>query len=128
MKPSKHVSRRHFLSSVASSTAAGVLAHPALSFAGGRHLPGFFDIGTAASLAWQDQGVINTATSPYAKLHSVPVRAVTIEDGFWSKRRKTNVQRSIPSMREQLEEHGRMDNFRPIGGKEFRAPERPLLF
>src|SRR5437763_1757133 len=127
MKPSKHVSRRHFLSSVASSTAAGVLAHPALSFAGGRHLPGFFDIGTAASLAWQDQGVINTANSPYAKLHSVPVRAVTIEDGFWSKRRKTNVQRSIPSMREQLEEHGRMDNFRRLVGKSSEPQKGPYF-
>src|SRR5437763_69626 len=127
MNPSKHVSRRQFLSSVASSTAAGVLAHPALSFAGGKHLPGFFDIGTAASLAWQDQGVINTANSPYAKLHSVPVRAVTIEDGFWSKRRKTNVARSISTMREQLEEHGRMDNFRRLVGKSSEPQKGPYF-
>src|SRR5437763_6767232 len=127
MNPSKHVSRRQFLSTVASSTAAGVLAHPALSFAGGKHLPGFFDIGTAASLAWQDHGVINTANSPYAKLHSVPVRAVTIEDGFWSKRRKTNVSRSIPSMREQLEEHGRMDNCRRLVGKSSEPQKGPYL-
>ena len=50
------------------------------------------------SLPWKDQGVLNLANSPYAKLHTVPVRAVTIDEGFWSKRRKTNVESSIPSM------------------------------
>src|SRR5207249_3067062 len=117
MSSSKHVSRRQFLSTVASSAAAGVLARPSLSFASSSPLPGFFDVGTAAALAWQDQGVINTASSPYAKLQSVPVRAVTIEEGFWSKRRKINVERSIPTMREQLEQHGRMDNYRRLVGK-----------
>jgi len=127
MSVSKSVSRRRFLSTVASSTAAGVLAHPTISFATGSPMPGFFDIGTAASLAWQDQGIINTTNSPYAKLHSVPVRAVTIEDGFWSKRRKTNVARSIPSMREQLEQHGRMDNFRRLVGKSSEPQKGPYF-
>jgi DUF1680 family protein len=112
---------------VASSTAAGVLARPALSFATGSHLPGFFDLGTAAALAWQDQGVMNTANSPYAKLHSVPVRAVTIEDGFWSKRRTTNVERSIPTMRQELEDHGRMDNFRRLVGKSDASQKGPYF-
>jgi len=34
--------------------------------------------------------------------------------GFWSKRQKINVERSIPTMREQLENHGRMDNYRRL--------------
>ncbi|PYV78726.1 MAG: glycoside hydrolase family 127 protein [Acidobacteria bacterium] len=127
MSLSKFVSRRQFLSTVASSTAAGVLAHPSLSFASGSPLPGFFDVGAAASLAWQDQGVINTANSPYAKLHSVPVRAVTIEGGFWSKRRKTNIERSIPTMREELEQHGRMDNFRRLVGKSSEPQKGPYF-
>src|SRR5438128_3272387 len=127
MSSSKHVSRRQFLSTVASSAAAGVLARPSLSFASSSPLAGVFDVGTAAALAWQDQGVINTASSPYAKLHSVPVRAVTIEEGFWSKRRKTNVERSIPTMREQLEQHGRMDNFRRLAGKSS-APQKGPYF
>src|SRR5437016_1825281 len=125
MSLSKFVSRRQFLSTVASSTAAGVLARPSLSFASGGPLPGFFDVGTAAALAWQDQGVINTANSPYAKLHSVPVRAVTIEESFWSKRRKTNIERSIPTMREELEQHGRMDNFRRLVGKSSEPQKGP---
>src|SRR6266540_399480 len=111
------LSRRQFLSTAASSTAAGVLVLPDLSFASSKRLRGLFDMGATAALAWQDQGVINTANSPYAKLHSVPVRAVTIEEGFWSKRRKTNTQSSIPTMREELESHGRMENFRRLVGK-----------
>jgi DUF1680 family protein len=55
------------------------------------------------------------------------VRAVTLEEGFWSKRRKTNVERSIPSMREQLEQHGRMDNFRRLVGKSA-APQKGPYF
>ena len=65
----------------------------------------------------QDDGIINTRNSPYAKLKSVPVRAVTITPGFWLKRRQTNVDSSIPSMRQELLQHGRMDNFLRLEGK-----------
>ena len=116
MSVRKHISRRRFLSNVATSAAASVLARPALSFAAGHPLASAAtpETGAARILAWQDQGVINTANSPYAKLHSVPVRAVIIDEGFWSKRRKTNVGRSIPTMHDELEAHGRMDNFRRV--------------
>ena len=115
------LSRRQFLSKVAASSAATVLAKPALSFALGEptQLASAFDLGGASgvSLPWHDQGVINTAKSPYAKLHSVPVHAVTIEEGFWYKRRKTNVERSIPTMHDELEAHGRITNFLRLVGK-----------
>jgi DUF1680 family protein len=119
MPSSSRFSRRQFLSTVATSSAAGILVPPAFSLAfGDAARAGFFDLAAAgASLAWQDQGVLNVAKSPFAKLHSVPVRAVTIEEGFWSKRRKTNVERSIPTMHQELEAHGRMDNFRRLAGK-----------
>src|SRR6478736_3157765 len=119
MPSSSRFSRRKFLSTVATSSAAGILAQPAFSLAfGDAARAGFFDLAAAgAALAWQDQGVLNVAKSPFAKLHSVPVRAVTIEEGFWSKRRKTNVERSIPTMHKELESHGRMDNFRRLVGK-----------
>src|SRR6266498_458911 len=120
MASSTHVSRRQFLSTVASSSAAGILSKPALSLAfGDAARSGMFDLAasTGASITWQDQCVLNLARSPFAKLHSVPVRAVTVEEGFWSKRRKTNTQSSIPTMREELESHGRMENFRRLVGK-----------
>src|SRR5258708_30280515 len=66
---------------------------------------------------WRDQGILNLAKSPYAKLHSVPVHAVTIEAGFWSPRRETNVNASIPSMGKLLEVNGRMDNCRRLTGR-----------
>src|SRR4029077_6223975 len=80
----------------------------------------------ATSLPWKDQGVLNLASSPYAKLHTVPVRAVTITDGFWSKRRKINVEKSIPSMLTELEQHGRMDNYRRLVGKSTEPEKGPF--
>lgn len=77
--------------------------------------------------AWRDQGILNLARSPYAKLHSVPVHAVTIEAGFWSPRRETNVSSSIPSMGKLLEVNGRMDNFRRLTGKSA-APQRGPVY
>jgi hypothetical protein len=126
------VSRRRFLTAVASSTAASLLARPALSFAWGdpthSSAPHSLEISPppAPLLPWQDQGVLNLANSPYAKLHGVPVRAVTIEEGFWSKRRKTNVERSIPALRVELEDHGRMDNFRRLVGKSSSPQKGPF--
>jgi DUF1680 family protein len=66
--------------------------------------------------AWKSQGIINTASSPNAKLHPVPVRAVSMGEGFWAARRKANVERSIPTMLQELEAHGIVDNFRRLSG------------
>src|SRR5579863_3826211 len=109
---SKVVSRRRFISTAANTVAVSYFSYPGVSRALAET-----SVDNAATLPWRDQGVLNLANSPYAKLHSVPVRAVTIKDGFWSKRRKTNVESSIPTMREQLEQHGRMDNYRRLLGK-----------
>jgi uncharacterized protein len=67
--------------------------------------------------AWRDQGIIYIDKSPYAKLHNIPVHAVTIRDGFWASRRKTAVEKSLPSAWALIEEHGYMDNFRRLTGK-----------
>jgi DUF1680 family protein len=116
------VSRRQFVSTVTATAAACYLAGPGSSLGLGSDSQS-----GAPLLPWKDQGVLNLANSPFAKLHTVPVRAVAIEEGFWSKRRKTNVERSIPSMREQLEQHGRMDNFRRLVGKSA-APQKGPYF
>src|SRR5262249_17042029 len=114
MKANGKVTRREFIAAGATVAASG-FEGPGASFAfGGVRFAGLV---RASAIAWNYQGVLNLANSPYAKLQSVPVRAVTIEEGFWSKRRKTNVERSIPTMREQLEQHGRMDNYRRLVGK-----------
>lgn len=66
------------------------------------------------SRAWRTQGVINLNSSPDAKLKTVPIRAVTIEPGFWGKRREVAVDKSIPSIRKLLEANGYIDNFRRL--------------
>jgi len=81
----------------------------------------------AVSEAWKSQGIIHTDDSPYAKLHSVPVRAVKPGEGFWSKRMQVNADRSLPTMLELLEQHGAADNFRRLTGKK-NAPRRGPLY
>lgn len=76
---------------------------------------------------WKDAGVLDLSKSPHARLKSVPVRAVTIKDGFWSQRRKTNLDSSIPTMHDQLVSHGRMDNFKRLEGKSV-APQRGPVY
>ncbi len=117
------IDRRTFLSAAAGTAAASLLA-PAragafahsLSAAGDEH----------ASYLWKEKGVIDLSHSPYAKLKSVPVRAVTIQEGFWSKRRQTNVQASIPSMYDELIAHGRMDNFLRLEGRSSKSQKGPV--
>jgi uncharacterized protein len=72
---------------------------------------------------WKSEGIVHTASSPYAKLHDVPIRAVTIGDGFWGQRRKTNVESSIPTMHDLMIRDGRMENFRRLSGKSA-APQK----
>jgi uncharacterized protein len=124
MTTSNPVSRRKFIETSTAAAAAAYVANPALAFALGK--PSAAHGVDSSQLPWRDQGVLNLVNSPYAKLHSVPVRAVTIEEGFWSKRRKTNVESSIPTMRDQLLEHGRMDNFRRLVGKSSEPQKGPV--
>ena len=84
---------------------------------------------TGAAMAadnWREQGIIYLDHSPNAVMHPVPVRAVTLNQGFWSERRKVNVERSIPTMLELLEEHGTVDNFRRLTGKKNVARRGPV--
>ena len=122
------LTRRTFLASAAVSMipSAVALGQPK----GG----GFFSLmagepqaGAAPKEDWRNVGVIDLSNSPYAKLKTVPIRAVTIENGFWSQRRKTNVASSIPSMHDELLAHGRMDNFLRLEGKSS-APQKGPVF
>jgi DUF1680 family protein len=127
------VSRRHFVSSAISAATISCLQP------GRELLAGFTAARVAApensaqsSVAltntppWRDQGILNLAKSPYAKLRNVPVHAVTIENGFWARRREVNVSKSIPSMEKLLEANGRMDNFRRLLGKSTASQRGPV--
>lgn len=72
------------------------------------------------------QAVVDTGKSPYAKLHPVPVRAVSLAGGYWEPRRRVNVEKSIPTMLQLIEQHGAVDNFRRLTGKKNVARRGPL--
>jgi DUF1680 family protein len=117
----KDITRRQFVATAISSAAISSLAGAARAQNAASEI--FREPGarandpSAAGANWHDQGILNLANSPYAKLHNVPVRAVTIENGFWAARREANVTESIPTMHDLMESHGRMNNFRRLVGQ-----------
>jgi DUF1680 family protein len=119
-------SRRKFI------TTAAVAIPPAIAYAqpkSGGFLSFFAnepEPTKAEKTDWKYAGVIDLSNSRYAKLKTVPVRAVVIQEGFWSQRRRTNLVASIPSMHEQLLEHGRMDNFLRLEGKSSEPQKGPV--
>lgn len=123
-----HLSRRKFIASAAAS-----MVVPALAGAqpkSGALLSHFADEPQPQSTpqtAWRDAGVIDLSRSPFAKLKTVPVRAVVLKSGFWSRRRETNLASSIPSMHDELVAHGRMDNFLRLTG-DSSAPQKGPVY
>jgi len=117
------VTRRQFVSAAASTAALSNLPANLRSLWSNAAS----EVALSSDPGWKDQGVLNLAHSPYAKLKNVPVHAVTIEEGFWSSRRAANVNTSIPSMGKLLESNGRMDNFRRLIGKSD-APQRGPVY
>ncbi len=136
MSQESAITRRKFLTTTATITAGSLAARSAygLSTLGLESSQAAqTQTGTAAagedshlSSDWKEQGVLNLSKSPHAKLKNIPVRAVVIQQGFWSKRRTTNVQSSIPSMHDELVAHGRMDNFRRLEGKSSEPQKGPV--
>jgi uncharacterized protein len=76
---------------------------------------------------WDSQGILYLDQSPHARLRTVPVHAVKMGQGFWSARMQTNVEKSIPTMLEELEKHGVVDNFRRLSGRK-QAPRHGPLY
>jgi len=120
------ISRRRFVQTVAASVVPVALvpgkpgiAKALASLGGGAQA-------ASGNPAWKDAGVVDVSRSPFAKLKPVPVRAVEINEGFWSKRRVTNVDSSIPSMHDELVNHGRMDNFLRLEGKSTAPQKGPV--
>jgi uncharacterized protein len=121
------LSRRKFIASAAASCVIPAAAQR-LSGTGSilALLASAPDANAASPGAWRDAGIAGFSQSPYARLKPVPVRAVTIQDGFWSARRKTNVASSIPTMHDELLAHGRMDNFLRLAGKSSAPQKGPV--
>ena len=121
MPKGSQISRREFVGSAISTAAVGSLSlQKLLARSGGHSL-------SPADPDWKDEGVLFVDKSPYAKLHNVPVDAVTITAGFWGTRREINVDKSIPSMEKLLEANGRMNNFLRLSGKSDAAQHGPVF-
>ena len=117
MSKTKTISRRKFVESAVAAAAVSTLAGKAAVSAARSAVFTSSRRGAAEEPNWKDQGVENLAKSPRAKLRNIPVHAVTIDAGFWAKRREVNVTKSIPTMHDLLEANGRMNNFRRLVGK-----------
>jgi len=111
------ISRREFVGSAISVAAISAVPVERFLTPAQQHSP------DASGPSWKDEGVLFVDKSPYAKLHNIPVHAVTITSGFWGARREVNVNKSIPSMEKLLEANGRMDNYLRLVGKSD-APQR----
>lgn len=61
--------------------------------------------------------VVDTTSSPRARLRPLPLSAVRLCDSFWEPRRRVNQQVTLPSQYQRCEETGRIDNFRRAAGK-----------
>jgi DUF1680 family protein len=61
--------------------------------------------------------IVDTSKSEYARLRPVPLAAVSLKDSFWAPRLRKLRQVTLPSQYQQLEETGRIDNFRRAAGK-----------
>jgi uncharacterized protein len=120
MSKQSQLSRREFVS--AAISAATVSTLPVHSLLGSSLADG----PSPSDADWKSEGVLFVDKSPHAKLHNIPVHAVTITQGFWSARRETNVDKSIPSMEKLLEANGRMTNFLRLVGKSDAAQHGPV--
>src|SRR5271166_1417801 len=120
MKVQSNISRRKFVGSAISAAALSSLPIQNLLVCSSGDSP------NSSHADWEDEGILFVDKSPFAKLHNIPVHAVTITQGFWGARRQVNVDKSIPSMEKLLEANGRMDNFLRLVG-ESDAQQRGLV-
>jgi hypothetical protein len=137
MTNTKKISRRQFVASTVSTVAlASLPAHRVFAGVPEAGAPNSTLQQATSSLHkstnwrdtdWKNQGIENLSKSPHAKLRDIPVRAVTIQSGFWAQRREINVTKSIPTMHDLLEANGRMNNFRRLNGKSQAAQSGPVF-
>lgn len=62
-------------------------------------------------------GPVNTAKCPHAKLKTLPFANVTLNDGFWLQKQKTNREVSLQHGYDELEKRGTFTNFMLVTGK-----------
>jgi uncharacterized protein len=82
--------------------------------------------GSQTPPATTPSGPVALSHSLNARLHPAPVSAVKFPDGFWGTRSHLVVERVLATLRQQLDEHGLIDNFlRVTGNKNVPRRGRP---
>jgi DUF1680 family protein len=71
--------------------------------------------------------VTNTFLSQKARLKPVPISSIKLKHGFWGSRLELLRRVTLPTQYQQLEETGRINNFRRAAGK-IKVPFRGLVF
>jgi uncharacterized protein len=61
--------------------------------------------------------VVDTSSSPFARLRPVAIDAIAVDDAFWAPRMRTNRESTLPSQYRLLQETGRIDNLLRAAGK-----------
>ena len=120
MTAKSQISRREFV--VSAGATAAMASSPLKSL---KSVLGESDSGSS-NAEWKNEGILFVDKSPYAKLHNIPVHAVTITQGFWRSRREINLDNSIPSMQKLLEANGRMNNYLRLVGKSDAQQQGPV--
>ncbi|MFB3828171.1 MAG: glycoside hydrolase family 127 protein [Bryobacteraceae bacterium] len=60
--------------------------------------------------------ILQLEHSPQARVGSLPLSAVRMGEGFWTKRRNAAIGTSMPALLRSMEENGWLDNFRRLSG------------
>jgi hypothetical protein len=71
--------------------------------------------------------IVDTSSSPHARLRPVAVDAVRLRDDFWAPRMVALREVTLPTQYDLMEETGRIDNFRRASGK-IRADFQGIYF
>jgi uncharacterized protein len=101
------LTRRGFAGAASSFFAASYLA-PFRRILGNENAP------KSKSTATSSRGdiyVVDLSRSKYARLHPLPLRAITIRDGFWAQRIAVNRNSAISEVYQQEIQNGRVFNF-----------------
>lgn len=80
----------------------------------------------AALCAAASAPVLDLSRTPHRKIDNVPIGAVRMGAGFWQQRRDVNVRVSIPTLLEEFEQRGILDNFRRLSGRKKVERRGPL--
>ncbi len=64
------------------------------------------------------KGWVDTSHSPYARLRTLPMASIALDDGFWTKWQAVNHSASLKHGYHMLEQAGNLHNFRLAAGRE----------